>query len=256
MIIRCPHCGAGHAVRYHPGHNPGTQRCPACGQTFPFFPALEIELAGQPRHTSVAEGAPAAQPQGASRTGSVDRPIVAARGAHGRSVGMALWAQIPRNQDWPLRLAGFLAGLALIATLIGQFLVHERAALAAHPELAGISDLLCQHLRCPGPGRRVPSAIGVDSLQLERHAQGWLRVEMHVTNHLPRPQPWPLLEMVLSDRFGQTLSRGRWPPSEYLGLPHLTPGAIHMLEPGETRRLRLVIDTPEGGVEGIAVWVR
>jgi hypothetical protein len=62
--------------------------------------------------------------------------------------------------------------------------------------------------------------------------------------------------MVLSDRFGQTLSLGRWHPSEYLGLPHHTPGAIHMLESGERRRIRLVIDTPEGGVEGIAVWVR
>jgi hypothetical protein len=169
---------------------------------------------------------------------------------------MARLAHLPRDQDWPLRLAGFLAGLALIATLIGQFLVQERAALAAHPELAAFSDSLCQHLRCPGPGRRVPSAIGIDSLQLERHAQGWLRVEMHVTNHLPRPQPWPLLDMVLSDRFGQTLSLGRWHPSEYLGRPHPAPGAIHMLEPGEVRRLRLVIDTPEGDVEGIAVWVR
>ncbi|WP_296756377.1 DUF3426 domain-containing protein [Thioalkalivibrio sp.] len=158
--------------------------------------------------------------------------------------------------DWPLRLAGFLAGLALIATLVGQFLVHERAALAAHPELLAISDSLCLHLRCSGPGRRVPSAIGVDALQLERHAQGWLRVEMHVTNHLQRPQPWPLLEMVLSDRFGQTLSLGRWHPNEYLGLSNPAPEAIHMLEPGEVRRLRLVIDTPEGEVEGIAVWVR
>ena len=169
---------------------------------------------------------------------------------------MALSAYLPRDQDWPLRLVGFVAGLALIATLIGQFLVHGRTTLAGHPELAAISDRLCRHLHCPGPGGRVPSAIGVDSLQLERHAQGWLRVEMHVTNHLPRPQPWPLLEMVLSDRFGQTLSVGRWHPAEYLGLPHLTPGAVHMLEPGEIRRLRLVIDTPEGGVEGIAVWVR
>jgi len=242
MIIRCPHCGAGHAFRYHPGHSPGTQRCPACDQTFPFFPTLEIEPMGQPRV--------------ALRTESVDSPILPPRRAPARSAVMALWTHIPRDLDWPLRLAGFLAGLALIATLIGQFLVHERTALAAHPELAALSDILCQHLRCPGPDRRVPSAIGVDSLQLERHAQGWLRVEMHVTNHLSRPQPWPLLEMVLSDRFGQTLSLGRWHPSEYLGLPHLTPGAIHMLEPGEIRRIRLVIDTPEGGVEGIAVWVR
>lgn len=169
---------------------------------------------------------------------------------------MARSAHISRDHDWRLRLAGFLAGLVLIATLIGQFLVHERAALAGHPELAAISDSLCQHLRCPGPGRRVPSAIGIDSLQLQRHAQGWLRVEMHVTNRLPRPQPWPLLEMVLSDRFGQTLSLGRWHPHEYLGLSDTAPVAIHMLEPGDVRRLRLVIDTPEGEVEGIAVWVR
>lgn len=196
------------------------------------------------------------QSGGASRTESVDSRIPLPHRTPGRSAVMALLAHIPGDQDWPLRLAGFLAGLALIATLIGQFLVYERAALAAHPELAAISDRLCQHLPCPGPDRRVPSAIGVDSLQLERHAQDWLRVEMHVTNHLPRPQPWPLLEMVLTDRFGQTLSVGRWHPSEYLELPHLTPEAIPMLESGETRRIRLVIDTPEGGVEGIAVWVR
>ncbi|MCA1788908.1 MAG: DUF3426 domain-containing protein [Thioalkalivibrio sp.] len=199
MIIRCPHCGTGHAVRYHLGHKPATQHCPACGQTFPFFPALEIELVGQPCHTTVAARVPVDQTRVALPTESGDSPILPPRGTPDRSPVMTLSAYIPRDHDWPLRLAGFLAGLVLM---------------------------------------------------------GWLRVEMHLTNHLPRPQPWPLLEMVLSDRFGQTLSLGRWHPSEYLGLPTLTPGAIRMLEPGEIRRLRLVIDTPEGEVEGIAVWMR
>ncbi len=256
MIIRCPHCGAGHAIRYHLGHNPGTQRCPACGQTFPFFPALEIELVGQPRRTGAAAEVPVAQPRGGLRTESGGGPLPPPRRVPDRSAVRARLAHVPRDHEWSLRLVGFLAGLVLIATLIGQFLVHERTALAGHPELAAISDSLCQRLRCPGPGRRVPSAIGIDSLQLERHAQGWLRVEMHVTNHLQRPQPWPLLEMVLSDRFGQTLSLGRWHPYEYLGLSSPAQGAVQMLEPGEVRRLRLVIDTPEGEVEGIAVWVR
>lgn len=252
MIVRCPHCGTGHAVRYQPGRSPGTQHCDACGQAFAFFPALEIEAVGLPRDGARMEPVPLLQVPIPRHVIPEERPAPprAARGhlqpADRTGTRAARW------HDGPLRVAGLLVGLLLIAALWVQFLIHERASLGAHPELAALSDGLCRVLPCPGPGRRVPGAIGIADLRLEQHAQGWLRLEIMITNRLDRTQPWPMLEVRFSDRFGRILGEARWHPAEYLGTDaaaEATPG----LEARATRRLRLVLDTPADDVQGVSV---
>lgn len=152
-------------------------------------------------------------------------------------------------RHWALRIGGLGAGVALIGLLLLQFLIHERAALAGHPELAALSDALCQHLPCPELRRPIPGTIEIGGLELDAQVQGRLRLELRVTNALDRPQPWPVLELALSDRFGRTVARERWTPREYLG----PDAAARVLEPGEARRLRLVIDRPMATVEGVSV---
>lgn len=253
MIVRCPHCGTGHAVRYQPGRSPGTQHCNACGQAFAFFPALEIEAVGLPRDGARMEPVPLLQMPIPRTVAPEERPAPPRRAVDGRAQPAGP-TPTERRHDGAVRLAGLLVGMLLIATLWVQFLIHERAAHGTHPELAALSDALCRALPCPGSGRRVPGAIGIADLRLEQQAQGWLRLEVTITNHLERTQPWPLLEVRFSDRFGRTLGQGRWHPAEYLGTGTGQETAPS-LEAGETRRLRLVLDTPADEVQGVSVRV-
>jgi hypothetical protein len=248
MIVRCPHCGTGHTVRYQPGRSPASQRCEACGKAFAFFPALEIESVGLPVDRALMEPIPTLQVPTPRRSVAAERPAPSRSPLSRLFVVATRW--IPQHaHDRATRIGGLAVGLALIAALVLQFLVHERAALAEHPEFAALSDALCRQLPCPHPRGHLPGTIRVGELQLATHEQGWLVVEFLITNAHDRPQAWPLLELALSDRFGRMLARARWEPREYL-VPAET---AQLLGPGEVRRLRLVIDRPAGVVEGISV---
>lgn len=249
MIIRCPHCGTGHAVRYQPGRSPGSQRCEACGKAFAFFPALEIEAVGLPREGARMESVPVLQVPIPLSPDAAERPAPPRSTASPDLAAAAARRILRRGQEWTPRVAGLIVGIAMIGALGLQFLIHERAALDKHPELAALSDALCRQLPCTDLRRHIPGTIQIGGLQLETQAQGWLRVEMLVTNTLERPQPWPMLELALADRFGRALAHARWEPSDYLGPAE----AARMLEPGEVRRLRLVINQPAAAVEGISV---
>lgn len=253
MIVRCPHCGTGHAIRYQPGRSPGSQICEACGMGFAFFPALEIELVGLPRDGARMEPVPVLPLPKPGNTRTAERPSPPRPAASpGRSVR---GGRLRRDaggaglRAWAFRMAGLSAGIALIGILFLQVLVHERAAFDRHPELAALSNALCRHIPCPEPRGHGPEAFRITGLQLDERAHGWLRLEMLVSNELDRPQPWPALELVLSDRFGRKLAQTRWQPAEYLG----PDDADAVLQAREVRRLRLVIDRPAGETEGISV---
>jgi len=250
MIVRCPHCGTGHAVRYQPGRSPGSQRCGSCGKAFAFFPALEIEAVGLPRDGARMESVPILQVPILFSPDAAERPAPPRSRPAPRDRAAAATRRILRHtHDWAPRIGGLTVGIALIAALGLQFLIHERAALDSHPELAALSDALCRQLPCPDLRRHVRGTMEVGGLHLETQAQGWLRVEMLITNTLERPQPWPRLELALADRFGHALALARWEPSDYLEPAE----AARMLQPREVRRLRLVIDQPADAVEGISV---
>jgi hypothetical protein len=249
MIVRCPHCGTGHAVRYQPGRSPGSQRCEACGKAFAFFPALEIEAVGLPRDGARMESVPVLQVPIPLSPNAAERPAPPRSPASRDRAAAATRRMLRHTHNWAPRIGGLTVGIALIAALGLQFLIHERAALYRHPELAALSDALCRQLPCPDLRRHIPGAIQVGGLQLETQAQGWLRVDMLITNTLERPQPWPLLELTLADRFGRALAQARWEPSDYLEPTE----AARMLQSREVRRLRLVIDQPADAVEGISV---
>lgn len=76
---------------------------------------------------------------------------------------------------------------------------------------------------------------------------------MEIMNNLDRPQPWPLLEITVSDLFGRTLGQARWHPIQYLGPDQRNDGTIPPLEARERRRLRLLIELPSPRVEGVTV---
>ena len=238
MIVRCPRCGQCASAHYRTGLAPDTSRCEDCGLTFPFFPALEIETIGtlprlarglaEPAHLPAADS-PRKHPA-CSRTG------------------------VQRAWGWAGRTAALVAGLLLILTLFGQFLVHERARLAVYPEFRVLGDQLCSRLPCPPQGTRHPAAIHVELFGFIDRPPNHLRVELELHNTLDRPQPWPLLQLALSDRHGRVLGQGRWHPAQYLDPPIGTAASIAWLQPGERHRLRLEVAAPGRTVDGVMIW--
>jgi hypothetical protein len=152
------------------------------------------------------------------------------------------------------RLAGLTTGLALILALFGQFLVHERANLAVHPELKVLGDALCRFLPCPASSGRAPASIRVGSLQISEPDAARLRFEIELHNTLDRSQPWPLLQLALSDRHGRVIGQARWHPSQYLAGVAGLGQEVPLLGAGERRRLALEVRPPPRQVDGVVVW--
>ncbi|AHF00281.1 zinc-ribbon and DUF3426 domain-containing protein [Thioalkalivibrio paradoxus] len=248
MIVRCPACGAGHAVRYRIGRAPRKHRCSNCHEVFAYLPALELEPAGaswgprrlpsaEPNGTVAGAGAPdSASALDPEHPAQPPRPLPLEPAPQPRSAVAA-------------RLLGLAAGLALIALLFAQFLVHERDRLGPHPELRALSDTICAHLPCTDTVSRVPGAVRVEGLQFVPVAPGVLRIDLELLNTLEQPQPWPLLEIALSDRHGRVLAQARWHPDEFLGA-----AADPRLEPQERRALRLDVRGGPRRPEGVMVW--
>jgi hypothetical protein len=162
--------------------------------------------------------------------------------------------RLRHGSGWASRATALVVGLFLILALFGQFLVHERASLAVHPEFRILADRLCSRVPCPTQAPRHPAAIHVELLGFVDQPPNRLQVDLELHNTLDRPQPWPLLQLALSDRHGRVLGQGRWHPAQYLDPPIGTVAGIAWLQPGERHRLRLEIATSERSVDGLMIW--
>ena len=158
------------------------------------------------------------------------------------------------GSGWVGRTAALVVGVALILTLFGQFLVHERASLAVHPEFRVLGDQLCSRLPCPPQGMRYPAGIHVELLGFIGQPPNRLQVDLALRNTLDQPQPWPLLQLALSDRHGRVLGKGRWHPAQYLEPLAEAAATIAWLQPGERHRLRLEVTAPGRTVDGVMIW--
>jgi hypothetical protein len=162
--------------------------------------------------------------------------------------------RLRHGSGWAGRATALVVGLFLILALFGQFLVHERASLAIHPEFRVLADRLCSRVPCPTQAPRQPAAIHVELLGFVDQPPNRLQVNLELHNTLDRPQPWPLLQLALSDRHGRVLGQGRWHPAQYLDPPIGTVASIAWLQPGERHRLRLEVAPPERSVDGVMIW--
>jgi predicted Zn finger-like uncharacterized protein len=146
-------------------------------------------------------------------------------------------------------LAWNLLAVPLVLLLLGQIANHYRAELARHPRLG---PLVAQ----------VYNAIGL-SLMPDWHLHayeikqwgvisdpthpGTLKVRASITNRAPFPQPYPLLKLVLEDRWGDQVRAREFEPAEYLD-----PGTSteRQLAPGQPVNATITIVDPGADAEG------
>lgn len=139
--------------------------------------------------------------------------------------------------------------LPLALLLIVQVVHHYRADLARHPRLG---EPLMQAYEALGL-QLTPDwdlhAYGVKQwgVVMNPAQPGTLIVRASITNNATFPQPYPLLKLVLEDRWGDQVRAREFEPGEYLD-----PGtaADRLLAPGQQTNATIAIVDPGPDAEG------
>ncbi len=147
-------------------------------------------------------------------------------------------AEASRTRAWPAIAA--IVGLSGLLTL--QMLLADRAHLAADARWRPLLETLCGALSCDLPPWREPGAFTLLQRDVRQHptALGALRVTASFRNDARWPQPWPKLQLTLSDVNGRTSGQRSFDVREYLG----GAPAQQVLASGETATVAMDIVEP------------
>ncbi len=235
MYSQCPACLSIYRLEARQLRAHGVVRCGVCGHHFratgtlrdrvpeletaleeppvretgdPPQPALPLELPEEPVLAATeAVAAPADpplepdDPLPSLQEEPVDLPLPRSRAA------------APRRR-WPWMLAVVL--LSLSAVLQAAWL--GRAELARWPATAELVRQACKALPCRLQAERHPERIrAVDrSVQAHPSVQGAMLISVTMVNQAETAQPWPVIELKLSDLDEQVVAMRRFRPEEYL----------------------------------------
>lgn len=144
-------------------------------------------------------------------------------------------------RDW-LRLGGWLALPVLLAALVLQVLLADRARLAADANWRPRMEFLCRVFQCRLPPWHEPSAFHITARELRPHpsAPGVLLVTASFRNDATFAQPWPQLQLSLGNLDGEPLGLRRFAPREYLGAEP----ANALIGPGQSASVTLEVLDP------------
>ena len=144
-----------------------------------------------------------------------------------------------RTREWT-------ALFVLVLLLVVQLFFSERTRLAAHAQWRPLVTAVCSVIGCNVPAWHEPGAfvmLSRDVIAVPGQS-GVLRVQASIRNDARWPQPWPVLELSLSDANGRVLGSRRFIPRDYLGR---TPDTA-LLQAGQAAQLAFDIVEPAPGV--------
>jgi predicted Zn finger-like uncharacterized protein len=243
MYVECPECGTVFRVSTAMlTQADGQVRCGECGAVFDGMATLsafapqKAEPAGQAEdlQPSLALGEPepvVAEPASEEPPAQIPEPEPAAPAVQtptGRPIlGTLLWG---------------LLGLALIATLAGQWIYEARNELHAKPATAPFIERYCAVLGCDLPPRRDLERIELVSRNVFSHpnVDNALMITASLVNTAPFAQPYPDVQVSLMDLQGRLVATRRFTPVEYVSGPVMPEG----MEPGSPVALKLEIADP------------
>lgn len=115
-------------------------------------------------------------------------------------------------------LVWLIAAVALSVVLVGQIAYFYPSELARYPQLAPLVTRVCASLGC-----QVQAKQDVGLIELVRTTVGphpkqeqALRVRAALVNRADFPQPFPLMEITLTNSAGEVIARRTFSPTEYL----------------------------------------
>jgi hypothetical protein len=157
--------------------------------------------------------------------------------------GTPSFAQRPERTTAPSRerwLPGVAAALAVVLVL--QLLLADRARLASDARWRPLLSTLCRISACDLPPWREPAAFTLLQRDVRQHPSvpGALRVSATFRNDARWSQPWPELQLRLSDMNGQVAGERSFAADDYLGG---TPGQPELAS-GETATVAMDVLEP------------
>lgn len=207
--------------------------------------ALDRETAPVVEHAAGTEAHAVARPPAGDAPSSPAAPDRAAAGARARAAAMPNFARRHLRAaaaEGPRRwlLPSLIAGLSLLLAL--QWLLADRARLAADPRWRPLVAQLCGVLRCALPAWREPAAFALLGRDVRPHPDvpGALRVSARFRNDARWAQPWPEVVLSLSDVEGRTVGARAFAATEYLGAAPTQ----KVLASGQTATIRMDVLEP------------
>ena len=160
-----------------------------------------------------------------------------------------------RSDARPRSLILWLGAAVVSALLLAAQIVHQNRewfAARAHGPLGAVVRSLYGALGAPLPA---PANLAAYELRQwgvtgDPDANGTLLVRASILNTAAQLQPYPLLRVMLADRFGKNIGSRDFEPSEYLGRP-----TAKLLAPGERVDATLAILDPGKNAEGFEIDV-
>lgn len=140
------------------------------------------------------------------------------------------WVAMPERGRGGARLLWASGVLALVVAVVLQvryLLVDELYAIA---ETRPFISMFCDMAGCSAPVRADPGAIRIAQTRVDLHPDvpGAIRINVNLINQASFAQPYPALQLTLSDTDGRIVGRRTYTPAEYLG----TEGSGTLLDPG------------------------
>ncbi len=140
------------------------------------------------------------------------------------------------------RIAWALGSLLMMALLAGQIIFHNRESLALDPHWRPWLQRVCDHAGCVLPPQRDPKAIEMVDRNVQSHPkyQNALLITATLVNQAPFPQPYPLVELSMTDLDQKRIASRLFKPSEYVEGGN----GKGLIPPGGSVRLKLEIADP------------
>ncbi|MEO7431972.1 MAG: zinc-ribbon and DUF3426 domain-containing protein [Dokdonella sp.] len=256
MFTQCPECltiyklGGAELAGSH-----GSVRCGHCTAVFDALRSLVATLPPEPIERLPSHSAQAAPPQldtpvfrpnpaqtslfaepheRAKSTGRSSLPAFAAARRRGRA---------PRTSRW------IAACALLLVTLAAEVAWSEQALWINHPQVRGWVERACATVGCRLPLRRDASTLELLSRDIRPHpsVQGALIISATLRNGASFAQPFPVVEIALSDLDEKRVAMRRFQPREYLNDTRAIDGG---LAPGASTAL--VFEVADPGRDAVA----
>ena len=258
MYTRCPQCQTVFRITAAQlKAREGKVRCGRCQHVF----GADQHLLPKPAKSTQKNTSPAPRKRATSKNVAVETSRIA---APVKRVAPPFPADTPEHYAPPpvlvrrfpvrTRTIYWAAGnLLLILLLAGQMLIFYGHGFARHtPALRPVIDALCAPLACRKLPRIDMHHMDLVETQVAPHPRfdRALRIKATLVNRADTVQPYPLLEVSLTDSQGRLVARRAYPPREYLSKPE---AILQGLPPQVAVNVQLDITSPNVPASGYEV---
>ena len=129
----------------------------------------------------------------------------------------AHWVSIPDNNGQNVNVIWAIGVLLVIVFSIVQIRFLLIDDLFAIPEARPYASLFCEFTGCKPPLRIDPASINIAQTRVDLHPEvpGALRIKINLINKATYPQPYPPLQVTLSDKDGRIVGRRTYRSNDY-----------------------------------------